>query len=495
MNTNIKKDWLLLISYLYIFLPVLIFVFMWLKLYIGIPLGILICAAIYYSFKNETPIWKDKNIKDKYPLLILGLGIIILLVLTSGIGASVQQYPDHKIRNTLFKVLIDNKWPVKLMTSDNHIRSMNYYIGYWLPAALIGKMTNYKFAFLFQQIWAVIGFILIWYFMNERKEKTHLWYLLVFIFFGGLDFLGTILTGNIYSDIGNRYEWWSGHWNYPSVMTSLFWAYNQAIYAWVIYRTIIRQKNNKSIVFVWSASLLSCTFPAIGLLPFAVYRAIENVDEKHKGFNRFIEAVKQGLTLTNVLGLLIGIMMLLYVESNVAVYTGFHYQQDILNNHIVIGSNFKYYTWTTKLMNYLWFVLLEFVVYYIVLYQDKNKSKLYWISLITLLICPLIKIGNWVDFPMRASIPALFCLCDLTIDSLESYWQNKKHGLFIALIALLLISCLNCYDTLLGVLSPMSENAYNEEYPDIQMINSSRIADLDNFFGREKGIFFQYFLK
>lgn len=171
MNTNIKKDWLLLISYLYIFLPVLIFVFMWLKLYIGIPLGILICAAIYYSFKNETPIWKDKNIKDKYPLLILGLGIIILLVLTSGIGASVQQYPDHKIRNTLFKVLIDNKWPVKLMTSDNHIRSMNYYIGYWLPAALIGKMTNYKFALLFQQIWAVIGFILIWYFMNERKKK------------------------------------------------------------------------------------------------------------------------------------------------------------------------------------------------------------------------------------------------------------------------------------------------------------------------------------
>ena len=63
MNTNIKKDWILLISYLYIFIPVLLFVFMWLKPFIGIPLGLLICAGIYYSFKNETPLNNVSNEK------------------------------------------------------------------------------------------------------------------------------------------------------------------------------------------------------------------------------------------------------------------------------------------------------------------------------------------------------------------------------------------------------------------------------------------------
>ena len=496
MNTSIKKDWLLLISYLYIFIPVLLFVFMWLKPLIGITLGLLIIYGIYYSFKNETPTWKIDNLKEKLPLLILSIGIITLLVLTSGIGASIKQYPDHLIRNTLFKVLIDKDWPVKLMTSNNHIRSMNYYIGFWLPAAFIGKFTNYKFALLFLQIWAIIGLLLIWYYMMERKQKFHFWYFIVFILFGGLDFLGTLLTGNIFNDIGNRYEWWSGYWNYPSMMTSLFWTFNQSIYAWLLYKMIMRQNNNKNVVFIWSTSLLTCTFPAIGLLPFAVYKAIDNVKDKSKGFNRFINAVKQGLTLTNVIGLVISIILLLYVSSNVAVQTGFNQTPSLVTSYtITYAQSFNYYKWTNKLLNYLWFILLEFVIYYVVIYKEKQKEPLYWISLITLLICPLIKIGNWVDFPLRASMPALFCLCELVIDSLEAYFNNKQNYLFIALIGLLFIASLNCYDTLLGVLPSMAENAYNEEYPDIQMVNDNNIADLDNFFGKEKAIFFKYFLK
>lgn len=494
MNTSIKKDVILLISYLYIFIPLLLFFFMWLKPYIGITLGLLICIGIYYSFKNETPLNKIDDIKDKKPLLILGTGIIVLLVLTSGIGASIKQYPDHLIRNTIFKVLIDKDWPVKLMTSDGHVRSMNYYIGFWLPAAFVGKFTSYQFSLLFQQIWAIIGLLLTWYYMMERKKKAHLWYFIVFIFFGGLDFLGTLLTGNIYQDIGNRYEWWSGHWNYPSMMTSLFWAYNQAIYAWLIYSMITRQKNNKNVVFVWSAALLSCSFPAIGMLPFAVYKSIDNVKDDSKGFNRFINAIKQGLTLTNVLGLILSIILFLYINSNVAVYTGFN-QPEVFITSYVISNNFRYYEWTTKLLNYLWFILLEFVIYYVVLYKDKHQTLLYWISLIVLLLCPLIKIGNWIDFTMRACIPALFCLCEMVIDALQSYFENKHYGLFIALVGLLAIASINCFDTLLGVLPSMSENAYNEQYPEIQMISEKNIADLDNFFGREESIFFRFILK
>ena len=494
MNTSIKKDWILLISYLYIFIPVLLFVFMWLKPYIGIVLGLLIIAGIYYSFKNETPLKKIEGIKERKPLLILGIGIIVLLILTSGIGASIKQYPDHLIRNTIFKVLIDKEWPVKLMTSNGHIRSMNYYIGFWLPAAFVGKFTSYKFALLFLQIWAIIGMLLIWYYMMERKQKFHLWYFVVFILFGGLDFLGTLLTGNIYEDIGNRYEWWSGYWNYPSMMTSLFWAFNQAIYAWLIYKIIMRQENNKSVVFVWSTALLSCTFPAIGLLPFAVYKAMDNVKDDSKGINRFINAVKQGLALTNVLGLVISIILVLYVRSNVAVHTGFNQSTALITSYTITQS-FTYYKWTAKLLNYLWFVLLEFVVYYVVLYKDKHKDPLYWLSLIVLLMCPLIKIGNWVDFAMRASIPALLCLCELVIDSLQSYFENKQHYLFIALICLLTVASINCYDTLLGVLPSMSENAYEQTYHDIKMVSDKNFADLDNFFGRKESIFFKYFLK
>ena len=176
MNRDWKADWLLLAAYIYILLPVALFLLLWLKLWIGIPVTMLLIVGAVLTFRKDKLSWKPEKKQLTIAVLIAGLLIIVLWVLTSGIGASVTQYPDHDYRNALFKALVDNPWPVKISDLSGQPRGMSYYIGFWLPAALIGKLFSYSAGFLFQQLWAVLGIFLCWYFVCEKMQKMRLHY-------------------------------------------------------------------------------------------------------------------------------------------------------------------------------------------------------------------------------------------------------------------------------------------------------------------------------
>ena len=478
------------ISYIYVFLPLLIFFSTWLKPFIGLPLCFAIILAIYYCFndKDNTVIKLDR---DKIIRIGFVLALILLIVLTSGIGGSIKQYPDHIYRNSLFKLLIDQKWPVRMTTFDGYDRSMTYYIGFWLPAALIGKYTSYQFALFFLQLWAFIGLALIFYHICFYRKKLSLSYLVVFLIFGGLDALGTLLTGNVYEQIGNRFEWWTAIFNYPSILTNLFWAYNQAIYGWLITMMILNEKDKRNIIFIYSSSLLSCTFPAIGLLPYVIYMFVKY---GMKDIFKHISSIQ------NIIGFVILCVTGLYVATNIAIFSGLenimnYTAQPTADNIVIQSTAFTSYRFTSHLYAYLWFILLEFGIYFMILYEDKHKDRLYWLTLIVLLIVPLIQIGNFIDFCLRASIPGLLALYLMLIEKIDHDIEKKNYKTLSVIVILLMIASINTYDTLKGVMIPTAEELFSGTYPQMERVDPNYMGNFDNFFGHSDSFFERYFLR
>ena len=495
-KTN-KIDVMLLLMYIYLFMPLFLFCMLWLKpLYAVVACG-LIAYGIDLALKEEKPLWKPEKNKNNFALMALILFLIVLVVITSGTGASVTQYPDHLYRNALFRMIIDHDWPVKL-TQNGSTKILSYYIGFWLPAGLIAKFTSYQVGFLFLQIWSVIGLVFVFYLIFERKQKIRLWYFIVFIFFGGGDAIGFKLIGKIFDQVGNSYEWWSINYNYPGFMTSLFWVYNQVIYAWLTHLLIMRQKNNHNILFIWSASLLNCTFPSVGMIPFAVYRAITNVKSQYY-VDRVKKAILECLTWQFGIGFILALLSTMYLTSNINVikYMALDNTYNVIStsNYMFLQGDFSAFKWTTRLYNYLWFVFLEFIIHFIIIYKAQSHKPIYWLTLVVLFICPLIEIGGWIDFCMRGSIPALLTLYLMVIDSLEIYYKENNKVLFTILVVYLVICAITCYETLLGVMKPMANNIWDSVQVMPEAFSEDYVFNANNFFADASAFFFRVFAK
>ena len=498
MKTKLRSDWLLLITYIYFFLPGILFVFLWLKWYIGLPLGLFLLFGMGYAWYQDHTIEKPGIGKKLWPLLVLALLILLLWVLSSGIGGAVEQMPDHLYRNGIFKLLTENPWPVRSVVSDGRTQGLVYYIGYWLPAALFAKGTSIAAGMVFQQIWAVLGLFLVWFYVCEKQKKYRLWYLVVFIFFGGADLIGRLMTGGIYTQRGNGMEWWAVLFNYPSVSTQLFWAFNQAIYAWLMYCLIMRQKNNKSILLIWSISLITCPFPAVGMVPFAVYRSVINVQSEEKG-TRLRSWFRSIFSLNNLAGFLFTLLMAAYQFSNNALVhtvgrTSAGNAAGTAGEYISIGTYETLPTWPfmTRLWIFLWFALLEFGLYFILLYRNRKKDPLYWISALWLLICPWITLGKGMDFCMRASIPALFCLYVMVLEELEKYWEKRRYLSLVLLLLLLGVSSGAAIDVMQTTMTATAIDLAQESKVPADLIEEELITTGWNFSGSTDSFFYKY---
>lgn len=137
-----KKDMFVsILIYLYLALPTLIFLIGWLKWYWALLFGILTAFACVTAFtdsmKEECLVIGKSDIKTFLKALL----IITLWVYLSGIGGWCYQNKDHEVRNAIFRALVEYDWPV---VSRGSGRGLIYYIGFWLPAACVGKLLDLR---------------------------------------------------------------------------------------------------------------------------------------------------------------------------------------------------------------------------------------------------------------------------------------------------------------------------------------------------------------
>ena len=158
------------IAYGYILLPFILFVMGWFRIYLAIPILILLGICFFKLCKESASLWLPEWNRDNIIKTLCICVLVFLWVYMSGIGKYVFQNGDHTARNAIFEILVDYDWPVKNfeLTGDNigsNATSLIYYIGFWLPAAVVGKYFGIEAGYGIQVIWAFLVILLFYYFI------------------------------------------------------------------------------------------------------------------------------------------------------------------------------------------------------------------------------------------------------------------------------------------------------------------------------------------
>ena len=466
------------LSFSFILLPIIIFFLGWLKLWLAIPLCITLLIIFLRIINNEPCeqlLTRQLSLQDLIPVI----AIILLWVYFSGIGGLVFQNKDHWWRNEIFNLLVMEHWPV--ISGD---RGLIYYIGFWLPSAVIGKIFGLNAGYLFQILWTALGIFLVWCLMCDHLRRISLKPLLGLILFSGLDIVGCMLLQVDFASLEHfmHIEWWSG-FQFSSFTTQLFWVFNQAIYAWVFTLLIMRQKSNRYIVLIWSCGLLTCTLPFVGMIPFLLYRIYVNACNAQEQTSRQrIGSICRGsqlFTLENIIGGgCIGIICFLYEIGNISA-----------NN----SGNPIHYT-KGYLFLYILFLIIEVGLYAFVIYPYQKQNTLYWLCLIVLAVCPLIHIGSGQDFCMRASIPALLVFMLLFFDSWEKAKAECNRLIYVGCLVLFLLGAVTPLCEIWRTTKNTVDMYHSGETIMAAPVSKAEIMDYPNFSGNVKESFFFKYL-
>ena len=444
---------------IYITLPVIIFLLGWIKPQFSIIATMLLLFSTYIIIKQKKN--PEKSVTLSFKMLAVLCLIALVWCLFAGQGGYYYQSDDYGCRNAIFRDLINFKWPVIYKYNDT---ALVYYIGYWMPAAFVGKIAFLvsgsasvawavgNFALL---IWSTCGVLLVFLLLittvkaNTRKKMLATSFL--FIFFSGCDALGYLLFKN---GLAWHIEWWASIYQFSSITTCLFWVFNQTVISWIIILCLINEKSIKNFAYIGVMALPSGPFPFLGIFVYCIciatkygIRAIQQKVTK--------EFIKDIFTIQNISACLVIVpIYLLYYKSNAAMSGndsnggfGFYWNQ--------INCNF-----TDELFRYVMFIILEVAVYAVIIYKKNKNNILFYITIISLMIIPLFRMCNSADFAMRVSIPAITVLGVMVIDYLVNNFNDLKATKKCRKYAYILL--LSIY--LIGSVTPIIEFARGIHY-------------------------------
>ncbi len=486
------------VAFFCLMLPCLIFLCGFLRPFIGIPVAVLVILAYLCALRSQEKGVQGVFIAKKHLLILFLLAGVWCCF--AGIGNLFYQSADWSARNAVFRDLITYDWPV-IYTNKN--AALVYYIGYWLPSALVGKAVlgicgSVQTAFfvgnlallLWSSICVTLVFLLLCTLLRARGVKQLYFLVIFFVLFGGLDILGT-LCNHWFMDkpIPDHLEWWAFLYQFSSNTTALFWVFNQAVLAWIATLCFLQERNARNYGFLLICALgttpLSCVGLALymlGLLAVQLWHAAQNARVKEFFldvltpqnlipaftllpiyFLYYKTNLAMGLTKTpelawyHVLMLSLGALLVvtavvrLLFAAKRGIRVRFELLLAILPLLVIAGG-----VLLTDLISplYFSFLLLECGIYLILILFDHSRDPLLYLTLLVCMLCPLIRVGTSADFSMRASLPAITVLAVLCLQTLLAHGARilkKERSLARVCVCLLAVALL------LGAVTPLWE--------------------------------------
>ncbi len=407
---QVKLRWITILAFGYLIFPFIIFCVGFLKYSIGLPASLIILWIYYQIIQNSK---NNETISFTKKEIFISVIIILIWVWLSGIGGFAFQNWDHHFRNAIFHDLINYSWPVYYSNFENPNIGLVYYIGYWLPSALVGKLLGWQAANGMLFLWSVFGLMITVMLLKSRLRISTISITLLMVFFSGMDILGQGFVSLIDPEKVSllwppisHLEGWAYHFQYSSMSTQLFWVFNQAIPTWLCMSIILAKLKPKFTLLIWSLCFFYSPIPAIGMIPIA---AIEIINRLKQGISNNKIAKYKRKILTYVKSLVKN-----QCVQAIANILGFFIVFTITASYFMINRTSSSLCFQQISINfvffYLFFLLLEGFLLWILL-KNSKEGKITWIIVgLIFFSCPLFKIGEGVDFLMRASIPMLFLL-------------------------------------------------------------------------------------
>lgn len=450
-------------AFLLLALPTLVFAVGFLRWWVALPVAALLAFAYIWSIRKE----RQTEDEEEYQLylrpwqLLVLLGIITLWCILSGLGNLYYQSSDWGARNAIFRDLIRYRWPVIYDVSDT---ALVYYIAFWLPAALFGKLAAAMGADLGHAfavgnaallVWSIVNMLLIvllvLLYVRAHSVKRFVITLAIFIGFGGLDIIGALCHRAFGVTIPYHLEWWTAY-QYTSMTACLGWVFNQAIPAWLTVICFLHEKRLHNYAFLIMLCAAFAPLPCIGLavymLAILAVRAVRACREK-----RVADLLKEVLTPQNLIAAVALLpIWLTYYMSNLAVSADrgtlisspdrlalalllaasaiavaatvllYRKKREWQYAAVLAGTLLLLAVWSNFNLEvnrkYLCALLVESAAYLALLAFDYRKTLLYRVAFFSAVFCPLFSVGTAFDFCMRASIPTMFILMILCMEFL-----------------------------------------------------------------------------
>lgn len=452
MIYRVEKKTVVLLSFLYIYIPIFLFLFGWINTYIAIVCSAIILAVTKKCYKR---VFKDSNEKKEFVTLeAICLLIVIIFFFAigyyAGYGRFVLQAGDWYKHNAVLNDLVSREWPV-IYKNESEESMLTYYIGQYLVPACIGKIFgSYRLAEIALYIWNIIGLILVYIhilFFLQVNQKRQLMVPIFLVFF-----CTPLLLGQFILKLVTGYDYvWNLQWyfldkgnimiQYSSNYVLLRWVFPQVIVTWLVMMLLLEFKEYiEYYILIILPVLFFATLSFLGMIPIGLCVALQYLYNTHslKNWIRKVFSIENWsliFSLGGVLGLYFGGNIFSEKPENIGV-SGMPYNGE----------------W----MIYLIFVITNVLLYAIILWKKNKYNLVYYGSIVVLCLLPLVKMGLWNDLGMRASIPALFVLYLLTME----YLFDKKNRTLIGksvCIGLILI----------GMIYPVKElynSVINEDY-------------------------------
>lgn len=481
---SIRKKTLLFSSFAYIYIPVIIFLLGFLKLYIAaaviLALGFVGVRVIKHINSLEKENKDDDRIKLNPIFFVFALLFLLFIGYMAGWGRWAKQSYDWNKHNAVLSDLIEKEWPVYYENEDEK-SMLTYYIGQYMVPALGGKIAGmitdkriptvkavpgivtfigatslahadwiydgrydseislaFRVAEIIQYFWTEIGLILTWMnillFLKNTSIIAHCAELFMLAFFAVPQSIVEILVYFIYG-IDCLYTNYIDAANstillqYTGNYICFSFVFIQLIVPWIVVMLFLNYREQlRMYLFYMLPMLLFAPLPFIGLVPLAGGYAIYILC-RDKNILNWIKTVFCIENITCLLSL--GTVLVLYYYGNV------FQEKPAL-------SGFTVTDYTGYFGLYIIFVGVNVLIYAGFLFKDNKKNILYYLAIGVLVILPLFHMGLYNDLVMRSSIPSLLVLqCLLTRYMIETFPKVKvkkallpwvMYAAFIAII-------------------------------------------------------------
>jgi hypothetical protein len=308
---------------------------------------------------------------------------------------------DWHLRDAVLHDLVVSRWPVGYGLHDGQETMLRAPLGFYLPAALVGKITTLAAAHIALLAWTAAGsivFLLQVVSLVDSRASAALVAVTVVVFFSGADIIGNLLNDGprfrAQWDIPMHLEWWAGSYQYSSMTTQLFWVPNHALGGWLMIGLLFRCDLDTDLPLLLPiltvAAALWSPLTALGLVPFVTWRAAQEIFKR-----KSLRLLDPRIWLP---ALIVGVAISAYLTMSVG--------------SVPKGSSIAGLTSDDVAMSILrqaQFFILEAGLIGLAIALIRRSSEM-MIALGVLAGLPAVYFGPGNDLVMRASIPALTVL-------------------------------------------------------------------------------------